>query len=145
MKCEAQIKITGKEDKDFQEILFNPNSDNPVVSIIGEKTFRMFELKENIEEKTFVIEEVEEKGMADFTHKYTIRAHHYLNCSPHIAILADEVTLVIDYKGVVVQKIDEVGTCLSNWAEGFLIGGQNIKFLRYEEGTYKVKGHFELS
>ena len=48
--------MTGKEEKDFVEILFNPNSDNPLVSVLGEKTFRFFELKENIEEKTFVIE-----------------------------------------------------------------------------------------
>jgi len=42
MKCEAQIKFTGKEDKDFIEILFNPNSENPVVSVLGEKSFKLF-------------------------------------------------------------------------------------------------------
>lgn len=56
MRCEAQIKFTGREERDYLDILFNPNSENPVVSVLGEKTFKMFELKENIEEKSFVIE-----------------------------------------------------------------------------------------
>lgn len=56
MKTEAQVKFTGREDRDFIEILFNPNSDSPLVSVLGEKTLRMFELKENIEEKSFSIE-----------------------------------------------------------------------------------------
>jgi hypothetical protein len=89
MKCEAQIKVTGKEDKDFIEILFNPNSENPIVSVLGEKTFKMFELKENIEEKSFEIEEVEDKNSHELTHRYTLRSHHYLSSSPHIAVLAD--------------------------------------------------------
>ena len=91
-----------------------------------------------------MIEENEEKAVSELTNKFTLRAHHYLSSSPHIAILADEGTLIVDYKGVIVQKIDEVGICLCNWAEGFLIGSQHIKFLRYEEGIYKVKGHFEF-
>ena len=89
MKCEAQIKILGREEKDFTEILFNPNSDNPLVSVLGEKTLRMFELKENIEEKSFVVEEQEDRATAELTTKYTLRAHHYLSLSPHIAVLAD--------------------------------------------------------
>lgn len=45
MKCQGQVKIIGKEDHDFLEILFNPNADNPLVSILGEKTLKMYELK----------------------------------------------------------------------------------------------------
>lgn len=104
----------------------------------------MFELKENIEEKSFSVEEVEEKGTIELTTKYTLKSHHYLSSSPHIAVLAEEATLIIDYKGAIVQKIDEVGISLCNWAEGFLIGGQHIRFLRYEEGAYKIKNAFEF-
>jgi hypothetical protein len=112
--------------------LFNPNSENPIVSVLGEKTFKMFELKENIEEKSFEIEEVEDKNSHELTHKYTLRSHHYLSSSPHIAVLADEATLIVDYKGAIVQKIEETGISLCNWAEGFLIGNQNIRFLKFE-------------
>lgn len=59
-----------------------------------------------------------------------MKSHHYLSSSPHIAILAEEASLIVDYKGAIIQKIDEVGSCICNWAEGFLIGGQNIKFFR---------------
>ena len=116
-----------------------------MVSVLGEKTLRMFELKENIEEKNFVIEEQEEKATFELTSKYTLRAHHYLSLSPHIAVLADEGTLIVDYKGAIVQRIEEIGICLSNWAEGFLVGSEHIRFLRYEEGIYKVKGTFQLA
>lgn len=58
-KCEAQIKIQGREEKDFSEIMFNPNSENFIVSVLGEKTFKLYELKENIEEKNFFVEELE--------------------------------------------------------------------------------------
>jgi hypothetical protein len=58
--------------------------------------------------------------------------------------LTDEATLVIDYKGSIIQRIDDIGLSICNWAEGFLVGSQNIKFLRYEEGTYKIKSTFEL-
>ena len=78
----------------------------------------------------------------ELSHKYTLRSHHYLSLSPHIAIIADEATLVVDYKGTIIQKIDETGICLCNWAEGFVIGGQHLRFLRFEEGTYKAKGTF---
>jgi hypothetical protein len=64
-------------------------------------------------------------------HKYTLRSHHYLSTSPHISVLADESTLIVDYKGSIVQRIDETGTSLSNWAEGFLIGSQSLKFWRF--------------
>ena len=59
-------------------------------------------------------------------------------------MLAEEGTIIVDYKGAVIQKIEEQGVCLCNWAEGFVIGGENARFLRYEEGGYKVKGTFEL-
>lgn len=126
------------------DILFNPNSENPVVSVLGEKTFKMFELKENIEEKSFVIEEVEEKSTNDLAQKYTFISHHYLSSSPHIAILTENSTLIVDYKGVVVQRIEETGVCLCNWTEGFVIGGQILRFFRFEEGMYKGKGTFDL-
>lgn len=73
-----------------------------------------------------------------------MRSHHYLSSSPHIAILADEATLIVDYKGSIIQKIEEVGISLCNWVEGFLIGSQYIRFLRFEEGMYKVKNIFDL-
>ena len=53
--------------------------------------------------------------MSELTNPYTLRAHHYLSSSPHIAVLADEGTVIIDYKGLIVQKI-EGGKCLCNWA-----------------------------
>jgi hypothetical protein len=65
-------------------------------------------------------------------HKYTLRSHHYLTSSPHIAVLADEATLIVDYKGSIIQKIEEIGISLCNWAEGFAICNQNIKFLKFE-------------
>ena len=74
--------------------------------------------------------------------KFTLKAHHYLSSSPHIAILTEECTLIVDYKGTIIQKIEETGICLSNWAEGFAIGSQHIRFMRYEEGQYKTKGTF---
>lgn len=116
MRCEAQIKFSSKEERDSYDILFNPNSENPVVSILGEKTFKMFELKENIEEKSFVIEEYEDRSLTDLAVKHTLISHHYLSSSPHIAVLTDSATLIVDYKGVVVQRIEETGCCLSNWA-----------------------------
>lgn len=59
-------------------------------------------------------------------------------------MLADEATLIVDYKGAIIQKIEEKGICLCNWMEGFLIGGQNIRFWRHEENSYKIKGSFEF-
>jgi hypothetical protein len=114
------------------------------VSILGEKTFKMFELKENIEEKSFNIEELEEKNTQELTQKYTLVSHHYLSSSPHIAILTENSTLIVDYKGVIIQKIEESGFCLCNWAEGFLIGSQHLRFFRFEEGMYRGKGTFDL-
>jgi hypothetical protein len=55
-----------------------------------------------------------------------------LTSSPHIAVLADEATLIVDYKGSIIQKIEEIGISLCNWAEGFAICNQNIKFLKFE-------------
>ena len=64
----------------------------------------------------FVVEELEEKGQFEIMNKFTLKAHHYLSSSPHIAILAEECTLIVDYKGTIIQKIEETGICLSNWA-----------------------------
>ena len=69
--------------------------------------------------------------MADLAQKHTLLSHHYLSSSPHIAVLTDSATLIVDYKGVIVQQIDETGGCLSNWAEGFVIGGQHLRFFRF--------------
>ena len=77
------------------------------------------------------MEEYEDKSLNELAQKYTLISHHYLSSSPHIAILADGATLIVDYKGVVVQRIEESGSCLSNWAEGFMIGGQHLRFFRF--------------
>jgi hypothetical protein len=57
---------------------------------------------------------VEEKIGTELS-KYTLRSHNYLASSSHIAVLADEGTLIIDYRGVIIQKINEVGISLCNW------------------------------
>lgn len=106
MKCEASVKLTGREERDFIEILFNPNAENPVVSVLGEKSLKFFELKENIEEKTFEVEEWDDKPAWELTQKHVLKAHHYLSNSQHIAVLAEEAVLVVDYKGAIVQRIE---------------------------------------
>ena len=78
-----------------------------------------------------MIEEYEDKSLADLAQKHTLLSHHYLSSSPHIAILTDSATLIVDYKAAIVQKIEEAGVCLSNWAEGFMIGGKNLRFFRF--------------
>jgi transcriptional regulator of acetoin/glycerol metabolism len=78
-----------------------------------------------------VIEEYEDKSLADLAQKHSLLSHHYLSSSPHIAVLTDSATLIVDYKGVIAQKIEETGVCLSNWAEGFMIGGQHLRFFRF--------------
>jgi hypothetical protein len=61
------------------------------------------------------LEEIEEKGSSELIQKYTLKSHHYLSSSPHLAILAEEATLIVDYKGAIVQRIDFKAISCCNW------------------------------
>lgn len=52
-------------------------------------------------------------------------------------------SLVVDYQGVIVQKIQVVGTCCANWSDGLLLANSQLTFLRFEEQKYIIKNSYD--
>ena len=73
------------------------------------------------------------------TTKYTLKSHSYLSTSQAILVLADEATLVVDYRAAILQKLNVKATCSANWSEGFIIGHKEIIIYKYEDQQYKEK------
>ena len=117
-KSEAIKKLSAEQN--FHEVQFNPNSESLIVSLLGDKSFKFFELKQT-EEKTIEIEELEESIDAALTEKYVLRSHVYLSSSQQIAILAENEIILLDYQGRIQDVIPIRAECVTNWGEGFLI------------------------
>lgn len=73
------------------------------------------------------------------TNKYTLKSHSYLSTSQSILVLADEATLVVDYRASILQKLNVKATCSANWSEGFIAAHKEIIIYKYEDQQYKEK------
>lgn len=61
------------------------------------------------------IEEIEEQVDPALIKDYVLRSHYYLASSQHIVILAENETIILDYKGKIVEVIPIRGQCIANW------------------------------
>jgi WD40 repeat protein len=74
---------------------------------------------------------------------HTLKSHSYLGTSQSILILANEGTLIVDYKATLQQSLDIKATCTANWSEGFILAHKDITIYKYEDQQYKEKFVYE--
>lgn len=56
--------------------------------------------------------------------------------------MAQNETIIIDYKGKIVSVIPIKAECIANWGEGFLLAEENsiyVHFFRFEDQKYVKK------
>lgn len=149
-KLLAWTKVAGfPAEKDLIEVLFSPNtssSENQVVSVLGEKTFRIFRVVE-LEDKTYQFQDIATEIIGkDVT--APLKCHIYLATTPQILVLTEEELLVVDEKGAYVNSLPleiKGGECLANWSEGFAVGGVNgVAIYSHDEKGYAYRYTIEI-